>query len=121
MISIRFPNMLSSQKTNLVTDHNATYQNLRYLLLSDKMSMVGDPYYGTNLKRFLYSQSQILKDILLDDIFTAVAIFMPQVKLSRNDINIYAERQNLYVTMTCTNIVDHVTNLYKICLTSTEQ
>lgn len=121
MYSIRFPEMLSNQKTILVQDHDATAQNLRCLLLSDKMSMMGDPYYGTNLKRLLYSQSKILKDILLDDIFTAIAQFMPQVKMSRNDMDIYVINQNVYVRFKCTNILDHVNNLYEICLTSTEQ
>lgn len=120
MYSIRFPNMLSSQKANLVEDHDATYQNLKYLLLSDKLSMFGDPYYGTNIKRFLYSQSKILEDILIDDIYTAINVFMPQVIISRNDIRIYVEYQNVYVRMSCTNRLDHVTNLYVICLTSTE-
>lgn len=121
MYSIKFPNMLLGQKTVLVKDHEATYQNLRCLLLSDKMSMLGDPYYGTNLKRLLYSQSKILKDILLDDIFTAIATFMPQIKMSRNDMDIFVENQNVYVRFLCTNVVDHVNNLYQICLTSTEQ
>lgn len=123
MISIRFPNMLSSQKANLVEDrdkHDATYQNLKYLLLSDKLSMFGDPYYGTNIKRFLYSQTKTLKDILIDDIYTAIGVFMPQIAVSRNDINLYAKYQNVYVTLSCTNRLDHVTNLYSICLTSTE-
>jgi len=121
MYSIRFPEMLLGQKTALVQDHEATAQNLRCLLLSDKMSMLGDPYYGTNLKRLLYSQSKILKDILLDDIYTAIARFMPQIRMSRNDMDIYIKDQNVYVQFLCTNIVDHVNNLYKICLTSTEQ
>lgn len=121
MYSIKFPEMLLGQKTALVQDHDATAQNLKYLLLSDKMSMMGDPYYGTNLKRLLYSQSKVLKDILLDDIFTAVAQFMPQVKMSRNDMDIYVLNQNVYVKFRCTNILDKVNNLYEICLTSTEQ
>lgn len=121
MYSIKFPEMLSGQKTALVQDHDATAQNLKYLLLSDKMSMMGDPYYGTNLKRLLHSQSKVLKDILLDDIFTAVAQFMPQVKMSRNDMDIYVLNQNVYVKFRCTNILDKVNNLYEICLTSTEQ
>lgn len=120
MYSINFPEMLLGQKTVLVQNHDATFQNLKYLLLSDKMSMIGDPYYGTNLKRLLYSQSKILKDILLDDIYTAIGVFMPQLVMSRNDMDIYIEDQNVYVQFSCTNIVDHVNNLYKICLTSTE-
>lgn len=121
MYSIKFPDMLLGQKTALIQDHDATFQNLKYLLLSDKMSMIGDPYYGTNLKRLLYSQSKILKDILLDDIYVAVGRFMPQIRMSRNDMDIYVEDQNVYVQFSCTNIVDHINNMYKICLTSTEQ
>lgn len=121
MYSIKFPNMLLDQKTALVADHDATYQNLRCLLLSDKLSLIGDPYYGTNLKRLLYSQTKILKDILLDDIYTAIVQFMPQIVISRNDMDIYIKDQNVYVRLLCTNMLDHVNNLYQICLTSTEQ
>ena len=88
MYSIQFPDMLSNQRTNLSVDHAATFQNLKYLLLSDKMSLLGDPYYGTNLKRLLYTQSTTLKDILIDDIYNSIVVFMPQIKVSRNDIDI---------------------------------
>ena len=51
MQSIKFPKMLSSTTANLVSDHEATAQNLVLLLRSDRQSLLGDPYYGTVLKR----------------------------------------------------------------------
>ena len=117
MQSIKFPNMLGNQRTNIVEDHDATYQNLRCLLLSNKMSMLGDPFYGTNIKNMLYSQTRVLSDILKDDIYNAIRMFMPQLTLDRKDIKLYIYKDNLYVKMTVTNWVDQETNLYDISLT----
>ena len=43
--SIAFPDMLSSTRTNVVQDDDATVSNLRLLLLSSKNSLLGDPYF----------------------------------------------------------------------------
>ena len=48
--SIAFPDMLSSSRMNTVQDTSATKSNLRLLLLSNKNSLFGDPYFGTELK-----------------------------------------------------------------------
>ena len=58
MYSIAFPNMLSSANTNLVSDKEATVSNMRLLLASWKTSLFGDPYFGTNIKRFIHELSQ---------------------------------------------------------------
>ena len=78
MYSIAFPEMFTTATTNLVVDYNATLSNLKLLLMSDKLSLFGDPYYGTNLIQMLFENNNtILKDLLIDDIYTAIATFMP--------------------------------------------
>lgn len=119
MYSISFPNMLSSVNTKLVTDHDATYQNLRLLLLSDKKGLFGDPYFGTALKRLLYNQADnILIDLVIDEIYTNILIFMPQIRLERKDVVVYTDKINVYVTIKCVNMLDFQLDTYTINLTS---
>lgn len=49
MYSIKFPDMLSSAKTNLVADKAASLSNLKLLLKSKRGELFGDPYFGTVL------------------------------------------------------------------------
>ena len=122
MQSIKFPKMLSSTTTNLVSDHDATSQNLVLLLRSDRQSLLGDPYYGTVLKRLLFEQNNIiLKDIVIDEIYSSVLTFMPQISLTRNDIKLKIEKDIIYVTISCINLIDKKPNLYTIKLTETNE
>ena len=80
MYSIAFPDMFSSSSTLLYKDRDATASNMKLLLGSWKKSLIGDPYFGTNLKRFLYEQNNIiLQDLIIDEIYISLHIFMPQV------------------------------------------
>ena len=80
MYSINFPEMFNPAGTKLIQDHEATASNLRLLLASWKRSLLGDPYFGTNIKAFLYEQNNvILKDIIIDDIYVSIQQFMPQI------------------------------------------
>ena len=60
MKSIAFPDMVSQTTTNTFEDHQATMTNLKLLLLSDKGSLLGDPYYGTSLKKLILEQNNIV-------------------------------------------------------------
>lgn len=124
MYSLSFPDMFTSSKVNLNVDkpaqggHEATYTNLRLMLLSDKSGLYGDPYYGTNLKRVFFSQNgTILKDLVIDEIYTAIQTFMPQIIIKRSDIDVYQKQSEIYVTIRCINNIDFITDLYTIRLT----
>ncbi len=122
MRSISFPNMFSNTYTNIVSDYDATLSNLKILLYSDKYSLLGDPFYGTNIKRMLFNQNgKLLKDKFIDDIYDAIIKFMPQIRLDRRDIKVTQIKGDVIVSLKCTNIIDYTTNLYEINLTSTEQ
>lgn len=122
MYSIGFPDMFTSSSTNLVADHEASYQNLRLLLLSDTKSLLGDPYYGTPLRRTIYAQNDgVVRDLVVDAIYTSVLTFMPQVILKRHDINVTSKDNQLYATLTATNLIDYTTDMYDIKLTDTEK
>ena len=106
MYSIAFPNMLSYTKTNLVEDYDATLQNLKLLLYGERNSLFGDPYYGSALKRILFS--------------TDILTFMPQIYVERKDITVKSNGTSVYTEIRCVNRLNYETNLYRINLTSTD-
>ena len=87
MKSIAFPKMFNSNSTRIIEDKEATTTNLKSLLHSEKGEFLGDPFYGIRLKRYLFEQNTgILKDIIIDEIYTQIALFMPQLKLDRKSV-----------------------------------
>ena len=119
--SIAFPDMLSSTRMNVISEDDATESNLRLLLLSPRKSLFRDPYYGNELKDVIFSQSgQIIKDLIVDEIYTAIAVFMPQLSVSRDDISIETDGVELYTTFKATNLLNYTTNLYNIKLTNND-
>ena len=118
MYSIDFPNMFSSAKTNLLLDKKATLNNLQLLLLSDRWSLLGDPYYGASFKRAIFEQNNsIIRDLMIDEIYTTILLFMPQVKVARKDIKIRSDRECLYADIECTYRIDGTVNLYTLVMT----
>lgn len=117
MTSFKFPNMLSNTASNIITDNDATYSNLKLLLLSPKGSLFGDPYYGTKLRNILFEQnSNLLVDIIKDEIFTDIFEFIPQLECTRNDITISSKGTAIYCTIKCKNKLNGEVNLYTIKL-----
>ena len=122
MYSIAFPDMISNTNTKLVKDHDATASNLLLLLKSDKYSLLGDPYFGTSIKKLLFDQNnQVLKDVVIDDIYTAIATFMPQIMIDRKNITITSDLTNVYVNIKAVNLLDYSLNTYNINLTQFEE
>lgn len=109
MKSFDFPNMLSSAHANIIEDREATISNFRLLLASWKTSLFGDPYFGTNIKRFIYEQNNIiLRDLIIDDIVLAIHDFMPQIYVERKDVIIKVKKQEVYAQITCINKLDNM-------------
>ena len=119
--SIAFPNMFTRTSTNFVTDKEATFQNLKYLILSEKGELFGDPFYGVGLKKYLFDQNDtIIKDLVLDDMYTAIATFMPQLRISRNDLKLRTgDKGEIFVDIRAINQLDFTTDLYSIVLLET--
>ena len=122
MNAVKFPNMISANKTNITKDIDATRQNLKLLLLSDKGTLMGDPYFGSNLKKLLYEYNNvILKDLVIDDIFSAINTFMPQIRVLRENINVIAQGNTVRVTITAQNLLDYSFAEYEVNLLSVEE
>ena len=118
--SIKFPDMFTRTVTNTVDDYDATLQNLKMLLWSEKGELFGDPEFGTGLKKYLYDQNDyVLADLVIDNIYTAITTFMPQIYITRNDIKVELDRAKIIVTIRALNRLDYTTNLYNIVLLDT--
>lgn len=122
MISINFPDMVTNTTTKTISDHEATVSNLKLLLLADKYSLLGDPYFGTNIKKLMFEQNnQVIKDLIIDDIYTSIIEFLPQLLIDRKNIKITSDKAHVYVNIKATNLLDFTTDLYNIDLTSSEE
>lgn len=122
MISINFPEMFQNNSIILAEDRDATLNNMKLLLGSDKFSLLGDPYFGTNLKQFVYEQNNVVfRDLLIDEIYVALKTFMPQVELTRKDITVVSDHNEVFAHINCINKLDRIPNLYVIKLTDSEE
>lgn len=122
MKSIAFPKIFNRTTTNTVRDYDATLQNLKLLLWSEKGELFGDPYFGTGVKKYFYDQNDtVLRDILIDDLYTAIALFMPQIKISHKDITLVKTKKGeLSVSIKALNLVDFTVDTYNLVLFQNE-
>ena len=116
--SIGFPEMLGGNITKLNADKKAVETNLILLLASEKSSLFGDPYFGTSLRQALFEQpNSVVVDLLIDEIYTAIITYIPQIFLTRKDIVIKSIKNDLFAEIRYTFIPDNTSNLYVINLT----
>lgn len=121
MYSIKFPDMILGVTTSLVEDREATAQNLKLMLLSDRGNLFGDPYFGTLWRKLIFDQNnEILRDIIIDDILTSIQTFMPQLLVKREDINVVSNRYNVTINIKALNLLDYETDMYSIKLMEDE-
>jgi phage baseplate assembly protein W len=119
MISIDFPKMFNSASTRLVKDSSATLQNIKLLIDSCRGSLLGDPYFGSNVKRYIYEQNNIiLRDIVIDNLLVALQTYIPQISVSRKDIKLTSDHNSIYATVNCINKLDNEVNMFEIKLTT---
>lgn len=119
MTSIAFPRMFTSTSTLVTQDKEAVRSNLILLLSTERDTMFGDPYFGCMLKKYIYEQSNsIVVDLLIDELYTVIATFIPQVFLTRKDIKIFAANTTLFAEIKYTYVADNTSDLFTIQLTS---
>lgn len=118
MYSFNFPNMLNSVTSNLLQDKDAVKSNLTLLLSSERTSLFGDPYFGTKLKQAFFEQADtVIADLLIDEIYTTILTFMPQIYLTRKDIIITTNGTDLFAEIKYIYVPDNTADLYVISLT----
>ena len=122
MRTIKFPKMFNTNSTNVWKTEeykNATLQSTTLLLQCERGELFGDPYFGIMLKHYLFNQNNfILRDQLIDVIYNQLAIFIPQLKVNRNDIDIIQDREwgKVYCTFSALSQIDYTPNMYNIVL-----
>jgi hypothetical protein len=122
MRSYKFPKMFKSNSSRIWREdeyNKATKQNVLILLQSERGELECDPYFGILLKHYMFNQnSYILKDMLIDTIYTQIAIFLPQVKVSRNSIDIISDntKGRLYCSFSGINQIDYTHNTFNLLL-----
>lgn len=115
--AIGFPEMFTTTSTRVIKDSEANLNNIKLLLMSCKNSLLGDPYFGTSLKKFIHEQNNVvLQDLIIDEIYVAIKTFIPQVFVKRKDIVIRLDGTAVYATINCINKLDNVSNMYDIKL-----
>jgi phage baseplate assembly protein W len=99
--------------------NEATRQNTKLLLHCERGELIGDPYFGVLLKHFMFDpNSYVLRDQIIDMIYTQLAVFIPQVKIERKDISVYQDREKgkLYCEFSGINQIDYTINTYNLVL-----
>lgn len=123
MVSIQFPKMLNTGSTNLVSDHTiATKQNLTSLIGSEKGELIGDPQFGVGIKYYMFDQNNyVLRDLFVDEIYTQISLFMPQLIINRKDIQIIQRKKGLLeAVIKVTNRRDFTVNTFNLVLYNME-
>jgi hypothetical protein len=119
--------MFNSSSTNVTkTSSQSTLQNLLALLGSERTEFVGDPQFGVAIKRYVFEQNNfVLRDIIIDELYTQISVFIPQVIINRKDITIMqtgaGKRAKLEATIKVTNRLDFTTNTFNLVLFNNEE
>lgn len=122
MRSIKFPKMFNTNSTRVWGSSeykDATLQNTKLLLHCERGELIGDPYFGLLLKHFMFDpNSYVLRDQIIDMIYTQLAQFIPQVKVERKNISVYQDREKgkLYCEFSGINQIDYTVNTYTLVL-----
>lgn len=124
MDTINFPKMFRGNATvvNRDNDSAALLQGLHLLLSSEAGTLFGDPDFGLRLRRYLFEPNNyILRDILIDEIYTQITTFFPQVYLERKNITIEQSGYKLYVNIKCKNQKTFENNMFNLVLYEIEE
>lgn len=122
MRTVKFPQIFTGNSTNVwkSSEHlQATKQSVKLLLKTERGELFGDPYYGLLFKHYLFdNNSWIIRDQLIDIIYSQLKLFISQLKIDRKDIEIIQDRQKgtLYCTFRAVNMIDYTLDNYNIVL-----
>ena len=122
MRSIKFPHMFNTNSTRVWKSSeylNATKQNTKLVLHCERGELIGDPYFGLLLRHFMFDQNNyVLRDQIIDMIYTQLAIFIPQIHVERKDITVFQDREKakLYCEFSGVNQIDYQINTYQLVL-----
>ena len=109
-------------QTLVAKDNDASMQDIKLLLATEKGELFGDPFMGIRLKRYVFEQNNdILRDILIDEIYSQLLVFAPQITVRRKDIKITQDGKDIKISFRAINNVDFKTNMYDLVLYQGEE
>lgn len=120
MRSFKFPKMFNTNSSRIWKEDKhkqATQQNLTILLHCERGELFGDPYFGLLFRHYLFDQNTVLiEDALIDMIYNQVVLFMPQLRINRNDVSLIRnkERGKIYCNFVAVDQIDFTTNMYQL-------
>lgn len=122
MRPIKFPKMFNTNGSNVWASSEydkSTAQNAQLLLNTERGEQFGDPYIGCKIKGMTFDQNNyILEKVLIDNIYEQLAIFIPQLKFNRNDIQIIKSDQKGKIICKVSGIsqIDYSNSTYNLVL-----
>lgn len=122
MRSLKFPHMFNTNSSRVWKSNEflkATRQNTKLILSCERGELIGDPYFGLMIRHFMFDQNNyVLRDQIIDMIYTQLAIFIPQVHVERKNITVFQDREKakLYCEFTGINQIDYQPNTYQLVL-----
>ena len=109
--------MIKNNQTQLVRDSDATQSNLVLALLSNKKSFIYDPDFGCTLGSMFFNQNNdLIPELVIDQVYTCIVNFMPQLQLSRNDIKLSQHTTGVDIHINVKNILTNEVSMYSIAL-----
>ena len=122
MNCIGFPKMFNANSTVIERGLDATKTCVHLLLSSEQGQLFGDPDFGVRVRRYAFEQNNyVLRDIVIDELFSKLTTFCPQLYLERKDITIEQNGNKLYANIKAINREDFTTSIYNIELLNYEE
>lgn len=126
MNAISFPKMFRGNATVVDEDSTnsakASLTCLHLLLGSECETLFGDPEFGLYLRKYMFDQNNfVLRDILIDEIYTKITTFCPQIFLERKNIKITNSGKSVFVNITCKDKVTFRNNIFNLKLFESEE
>ena len=124
MRSLKFPRMFGINQTEVWKSEDysqQTVQNCKLLLQTERGTLLGDPFFGNMLKKYLFDQNNyLLKDIIIDTIYGQLVLFLPQLNINREDMDIFQDdtKGKLICKFSGTSQIDYTINTYSLELLS---
>lgn len=122
MRSWKFPKMFNTNNANIWLESEyleATKQNAKLVLNIERGELYGDPYFGLLLKHYMFNQnSYVLRDIIIDMIYSQLVLFIPQLYIKRQDIEIIRDNQKGKLTCRFSGVsqIDYTLNTFNLTL-----
>lgn len=121
MYSFSFPDIFANGRTNLLQDKEAAKSNLKLVIGAEKKTLLGDPYFGTQIKKYMFSQiSQPFKDLIAEEIYMAIKQYVPQIFVKRENIEVCSDRARIFVNIKYQYITDKSLDMFTIDLMEEE-